>query len=128
MMYLRRDNHVALCVLRVHTDVLDLPDVVVTDCNASRDYTRFKPALEGLAGIDRELVFAEQWTHSNPIEEYRRKGIKCAEVLVPDQVDPRFIMGAYVSCTQSQNELIAKLAFAKRGTIQVTVNGNLFFQ
>jgi hypothetical protein len=44
MMSVRRTRHAELCVLRISCDVLDLPDVVVTDGNASSDYIRFGAA------------------------------------------------------------------------------------
>ena len=126
MMFVRKDNHMALCVLRVSPDVLDLHGVVVSDCNASREYARFKPAPNGLAIVDRDLVFAEYWTHlDDPIKEYRHKGVKCAEVLVPDRIEPRFIVGTYVSCPGSRDALMGM--FAGATGVEVVVNGHLFF-
>lgn len=49
--------------------------------------------------MDAREVFAEYWTRDNLIEEYRLKGIKCAEVLVPDCVATKYISGAYVANT-----------------------------
>lgn len=127
MMYKRKENHTFLCVLMVSTGVLDLPGVVITDCNAASDYTRFKPAPTGLDIVDSNLVFAEYWTHPDPFEEYRHKSIKCAEVLVPDRVDPRFISGVYVSCDESCDELTQTLTKAIL-TLEVVVNSYLFFR
>ena len=101
MLYLRKGRHHEICVLRVSTDVLDLPGVVVTDANASSDYVRFAAAPAGLAIVDREMTFAEYWTDSNQIVYYQKKAAKCAEVLVPDRVDRAFLTGAYVSCQDS---------------------------
>nr|MBA2390780.1 DUF4433 domain-containing protein [Geodermatophilaceae bacterium] len=63
MLYKRQDQHRELCVLRISTDVLDLPGVVVADQNASSGYARFEPAPSGLEIIERDMVFAEYWTH-----------------------------------------------------------------
>lgn len=117
-------QHSDLCILRVKTDVLDLPDVVVVDRNASSDYARFIPAPSGLINVDGNLVFAEFWTHpDNPIEELRHGSIICAEVLVPDSVDPDFIAGGYVSCSN------AKLSVeALNMDLDVDVNAHLFFR
>ena len=68
------------------------------------------------------MTFAENWTHPDPIEYYRRKAAKCAEVLVPDRVDPAFLMGAYVSYQQS----LGRLSGLVPG-LAVTVNPHLFF-
>jgi len=91
MMSVRRSHHFILCVLRVSTDVLDISGTVVTDGNAAGNYVRFAPAPGGLAIVDKELAFAHWWTHPDPIEYLRRKSARCAEVLVPDRVDPGFI-------------------------------------
>jgi len=107
----------------VNTDVLDLPDVIVVDRNASSNYARFAPSASGLQNIDRDLVFAEYWTHSDPIEEWYHGSIMCAEVLVPDRVDPCFAMGVYVSSSNS------KAAFdSKNIGIASTINPHLFFR
>jgi hypothetical protein len=122
MLFKRLDQHLDLCVLQVSTDVLDLPDVVVTDANASSDYARFAAAPGGLRIVDREATFAEYWTDQDPIVQLKKKSAKCAEVLVPDRVDPRFIMGAYVSCQAAMDR------FNGLGTgIPVSINAHMFF-
>lgn len=109
MLYKRRTEHPKLCVLRVDVSVLDLDGVVISDGNASSDYVRFEAAPEGLAIVDAALTFAPSWDSLNAVEYYRRKSAKCAEVLVPHQVDPALISGAYVSCEESRVNL-AELA------------------
>lgn len=77
MMYLRRHLHESLCVLRVSTDVLDLPGVVITDQNAASDYRRFGASPGALSMVDRVMVCARFWTHpDDPIAELRHKSIK----------------------------------------------------
>lgn len=124
MLYKRRGQHSVLAVLRISTDVLDLPGAVVTDGNASSDYTRFSEPRRGLERIDRSLVFAKYWTHpGDEIAEWRHKSAKCAEVLIPECVLPNYIVGAYVSTPQARDEL----SKAAPG-IDVTLNASLFFQ
>jgi hypothetical protein len=123
MLYVLQSRHTDLCILRVSTEVLNLPGVVITDSNASSDYARFSPAPRGLSIVDKEMTFAEYWTHPDPFEAMRRKSAKCAEVLVPDDVESRFITGAYVSCSES------KEAFEALGIdIPVSINSHLFFR
>jgi hypothetical protein len=122
MLYLRRNRHREICVLRVSHDVLDLPDVVVTDSNASSDYVRFAPAPDGLAIVNQELTFAEDWTDSDPVIYYRKKSAKCAEILVPDLVVPKFVTGAYVS----GHDVLAHMQALKLG-IPISVDSHLFF-
>jgi len=124
MLYKRRDRHSELCVLQISADVLDLPNVVITDRNAGGrgDYAQFRPSPSGLRIVDRSLTFAEYWTSPDQIDYWRRKAAKCAEVLVPDRVEPRFVRGAYVSCDQ------AKAALEALNTrLTVTVDRHLFF-
>ena len=91
-----RSQNQQICVLRVNVEVLDLEGVIVADRNAASSYARFYPVEAGIAALDKDLVYARYWTHQDPYEAMTRKSIKCAEVLVPERVDPRFITGAYV--------------------------------
>lgn len=123
MMYKRRDQHEQICILRISLDVLNLPKVVISDGNASSDYTKFLPASKGIEMLDLELVFAEYWTDPDYFEALRKKRIKCAEVLVPDKVAIDYIFGAYVSGETVKNRMI-ELGFNK----PVTIRPNPFFR
>jgi hypothetical protein len=105
MLFKRHRQREELCVLRISNDVLDLPGVVVTSGNASSDWVRFAAAPEGLRIVDQALVFAEHWTDKNHIVYYRKKSAKCAEVLIPDRVEPRFLKGVFVSSESSLTQL-----------------------
>ena len=123
MLRKRKDRHLEICVLRVSPDVLDLPDAIVSDQNAASDYVRFSKAPEGLAIVNREMVFAEWWKYpENQILEWRHASVKGAEVLVPDQVDARFVLGAYVSCEKAK----ASLETLNTG-LAVRIDPHLFF-
>lgn len=126
MMSKRRDLHASLCVLRVSTDVLDLPGVVVTDGNASSGSTRFAPAPDGVSIVDRVLTFAIRWVHSDPAEARRREAAKCAEVLVPERGEPAYFRGVYVSCEESRERVTAIRAGQLRKD-EVLVHEDLFF-
>lgn len=123
MMYRRQIHHRTLAVLRIRPAILDLPGVVVSDGNASSDYTRFAEAPAGLALIDTAMVFADDWSHADQIEKWRHASAKCAEVLVPDRVAPELLMGIYVSCAESRGEL-EELGLPLR----ITVDSHLFFR
>jgi len=122
MLYKWRGRHHEICVLSVSTAVLDLPGVVITDSNASSGYVRFEAAPDGLGIVNRDRTFAEYWTDGDPIEEWRKKAAKCAEVLVPDCVAPRFLGGIYVSCEQSR-EVVSALSTG----LALKVDRHLFF-
>lgn len=73
--------------------------------------------------MNKEQVFADDWRHPGDELEYmKHRSIKCAEVLVPNKIPPTYIIGAYVSCKQSQ----AKLADIAPN-LKITVDPYLFF-
>jgi hypothetical protein len=121
-----RSQHNDLCVLRINSSVLDLPNVVITSQNASSDYVRFYPSPGGLDYLDKDMVFAESWIHDNQIDEWRHKSIKCAEVLVPKRIDSVYIIGGYVfnQITKERVEALLKNASLE---LEISVNSHLFF-
>lgn len=123
MLLKRSDMHREICVLRVDANVIDLPNVVITNSNAASRYARFMPAPAGLAIIDRDRTFATWWTHEDQIEQWRHSAQKCAEVLIPDRVPADFVVGAYVSCEHSKTAL-EQLAPA----LPVVIDASMFFQ
>lgn len=124
MMYVLKANHSDMCILRVSTQVLNLPNVVITDRNASSDYVRFYDSPIGLVNIDEKLVFAHSWYYpEDGFQTYIHGSIICSEVLVPDNVLPRYIIGAIVSCTQARTTM---LEFMKDQDI--IQNPDMFFQ
>lgn len=128
MMYSIKESHNTLTVLSISPDIIDLPGIIVTDRNASRDFALFKPASDGLDMIDPELIFAERWTHPNdPIKYDEHQGIMCAEVLVPKKIEVDYIVKAYVSCDQSHETMVSILGTAGKN-LEIFINGHLFFQ
>jgi len=123
MMYKRQAQFKELCILRVRPHVIDLPGVVITDGNASGDYVRFSAAPKGLAIVDRDLTFADDWRDPDRIQYFRKKAAKCAEVLVPDKVNPADITGAYVACDEAKTALECLVK-----DITVEINSHLFFR
>lgn len=116
-----------LCVLRIQSDVLGLPGAIISDRNASSDYVRFRAAPDGLEIVDKDLVFAQYWNHPDEIEKEKHVSIKCAEVLIPDRLDSRYISGAYVSSPESKQVLEDLLEVAGL-SLNVLVNTYLFFK
>jgi len=123
MLCKKQDQNNQICILCVSPSVLDLPDVVISDRNAAADYPRFYTVKEGLAALDKNKIYARYWTNAqNQYDLWEHKSIKCAEVLIPDRVEPEYIRGAYVA-----NRTALK-AF-QRLNIQLTVSirSDIFF-
>jgi ssDNA thymidine ADP-ribosyltransferase, DarT len=104
MMYVRREHHHEMVMLRVSCEVLDLDEVVVADGNAAAGPTGFHSAPGGLAHIDAKITFAGDPRDPVLSVFWERKRRQCAEVLVPDRIPPEYITGAYVSCEESRDQ------------------------
>jgi hypothetical protein len=96
MLYKRKDVAETLCILRVSTEVLKKDGVVITDLNAASPHCRFlAPSQWQLLNFDD--IYAASWTYpDDPKATWWHRLRKCAEVLVPDRIEPRFLIGAYV--------------------------------
>jgi hypothetical protein len=107
MMFKRKDQAGELCVLRVSIDVCKLPGVVFADSNASSKYVRFlAPSQWGVLNFDD--IYAMDWRHpDDQIAYWRHAARKCAEVLVPQQVQVTFVTGAYVVDEEAEQKIVA---------------------
>lgn len=93
-----RARNSEICVLRVDPVVLDTAGVTISTRNAASAWASFWPVADGLAMIERDRIFARYWKHpADPFEEMNHKSEKCAEVLVLDRVDARFVTSGYVA-------------------------------
>jgi len=118
-----RSRNDEICILQVSPEILDLRGVIISDRNAASDWARFYTVKEGLAAINKDLVYAVSWKHpDNQYEEMKHKSIKGAEALVPDKVEPKYILGAYVATP-------AALASFKELKIKLTIEmkSGIFF-
>ncbi len=103
MLYKRQNEYDNICILKFDCSILDFDGVIVSDRNASSRYASFFPPEIGLRVIDFKLVFAADWRDDNQFEYFRKKSIKCAEVLVPYSVPFNFVL-----CAAVYNELTKK--------------------
>jgi len=122
MLSKRRDRNETICILRIETRVIGKAGVIISDRNAASDYARFYPVDEGIEVLEKDLVFARYWTHPDSFEAMRRKSIKCAEVLVPDRVEPNHIIGAYVV-----NERAFRAVQLLNVPLPAAIKGDMFF-
>lgn len=123
MLHKRLPEVDSICILRVSINVLQQPKVVITDQNAASDYVRFYAPRQWRL-LDWDDIFAMDWRHpGDQIAYWRHKSRKCAEVLVPDRIDPGMLEGAYVVNPAAEARLIA----AGFG-LPITVDPVLFFR
>ena len=123
MMFKPQEEVSDLCVLRVSTHVLQLPGAVITDCNAASDYARYLAPSQWKL-LDFDDIYAADWRHpGNSARYYQHRSRKCAEVLVPERVEPRFLIGAYVP-----NAEAAAALEALECDLPTTIDPVLFFR
>jgi len=120
MLSARRSENDNICVLRIDKAILDIEGIIITDQNAARECW-FKTVAEGLPLLNKEEIYATYWTDNDFIKQDRLKGIKCAEVLVPEIINREYIIGAYVA-----NEL-AYDRLCENCNIDVIINNKMFF-
>lgn len=118
MMYVLHADHSSLAVIRVDPAVLDLDGVIVADRNAASGSAVFRTAEEGIEALNADDVFAEWWNQDRDAKQKR-----CAEVLVPGQVPPGYVTGAYVK----SEEGAAMLSRVAGQDLVVTVDARIFF-
>ena len=123
MLFRRLSEAADLCVLQVSIDVLETSGTVITDCNAASDYVRFlAPSQASVLNFDD--IYAMDWRHqNNPSRYYQHRSRKCAEVLVPHEIKPQFLSGAYVI-----DDAAATRLGAAGFRLQVVVDPVLFFR
>lgn len=116
-------RHEDICVLRVSTAVLQSNGTVIADQNAASKYVRFyAPAQSSLLNFDD--IYARDWRHpDDQIREWQHKSRKCAEVLVPQRVQPNMLIGAYVVDDAARTRL-NQAGF----TLPINIDADFFFR
>lgn len=123
MLSKRRDRNNRICVLSVDPSVLDLPNVIISDQNASSNYVRFYPVKTGLGALNKNIIYAPFWLHpDNQLEEWAHKSAKCAEVLIPDRIESKYILSAYVA-----NEIALRAFHQLNIQLTVSIRSDIFF-
>jgi len=112
-----------MCVLQIMSEILEIPDVILTDMNAASSWANFHNSPQGLEKLDGKAIFAHSWTDHQDIRDYwRHKAQKCAEVLVTDRVESRYIFGAIVY-NSSVKDKLTQLGFK----MPIHISPEIFF-
>lgn len=123
MLYTRQNIADELCVLAVSAKVMDIEGCILTDRNAAAGLVRFYIPSEGLEKLDFNKIYAQYWTDEDPFIHREKKSIKCAEILIPNNVPPKYIVGAYVVSKKAE-ETLRNHGFTK----QIVVNPSVFYR
>lgn len=133
MMCVKRDIASTLCVLRIDSRVLCRPEVLVSTQNAARNAARFfsprsKQSLSPQSSKmlrDRAAYINKEFSATKEMKK-KRTGVLQAEALVPYELHPSYIRGAYVANAAGHAALISLLG--KNPTIPINIYPSLFVQ
>lgn len=92
-------KHLQIGILRINSDILTKPGVILTDGNWASQYTAPLPSPAGLGQLDRDFMFA-RYFHPEGADEQERMSAnrrRWAEALIPEKVPVEFIMGIHVA-------------------------------
>ena len=109
MLYSKRENQHELLILKVSTKVLGNERALFTNGNAASKISKFyKGGVNYLSEVNEKIdwvsILAEYW---NDDEDGKRK--RCAEILVPDNVEKKFIKGVIVSNRKLEKQISGTL-------------------
>ncbi|WP_157900902.1 DUF4433 domain-containing protein [Mycobacterium terramassiliense] len=121
MMYCRLHLRTAIAVVSVNPVVLDTPGTVITDLNAATSGVGFFESPGGLANLDEERVYTDDWRDPDPWVQLKQKQQRQAEVLVPHTVERQHLFGCYVC----EPQVVQRCATSG---LRVKVNKHVFFQ
>lgn len=95
MLCVKSKENDIICVLCIKKKILSFSDeIIITDQNAAKSCW-FKTVAEGLPLLKKNEIYAKYWTNK------RLKGIKCAEVLVPNMICPNLFF-IYILLTKDR--------------------------
>lgn len=110
MLYKRKGENENICILKFDRSILDIEGAIVSDRNASSAYASFYSPKDGLNEIDFRLVFSTNWLDEDQYEYFRKKSIKCAEVLIPFCIPYDYVVSAAVY-SETAKEKLTKAGF-----------------
>lgn len=90
--------------------------------NAAARDTRFLPSPGGLDQLNEDQVYAVSRDDPDPFKKIPKGRARCAELLVPDRVEPRFILGCYVDRRSRRSECASQSP-----GVLAEVNTDVFF-
>lgn len=125
-------THADYAILVIARAVLQKPGAILSTRNAAADRARFMEARKWEIGkskradIESPLSGTRQdFTERRDAFE-RKKQVRQAEALIPQQVPKEYIIGCIVSNTSTQTK-VEEAALKSGLTVPVTVNGSYFF-
>lgn len=119
MMYKKKNEDI--CVLRINKDILKYENVIFSDRNASSNYARFL-GINQVNTLDYEKIYSLDWNDEDMFQYFEKKSKKCAEILIINKIELKYIIGAYVKNEKDRQKML-HYGFCK----PITINKEIFF-
>ena len=89
-------------------EILDIEGAIISDRNAASSYANYYMPEIGLNKINYELIYERYWVDQtdDPRTAFKKKSIKCAEVLIPDFIPYEYVRFAVVVSPEVSQKLI----------------------
>ncbi len=100
-----RNKNDQICLLSINPEILDLHNVILSDRNAASSYANYYSVEEGLKNLNFNQIFMKNWKSSDYYLEQEQKSVKCAEILVPNVVEYKYVLAAAVFNNNAANKL-----------------------
>jgi len=94
-------------VIVVLDDVINVGrKVFFSNMNAACKEADFYSVTQAASKLDWDVIFGPGWNDDDPDEKKRKKAIMCAEVLIQDRVEPKFLSSIVVPTEASRSRLL----------------------
>ncbi len=123
MLCSKKSKNEEICILCISTEILNVPNVVMTDMNAAKSLVKFYDVKNGIDKLDFNRIFKKYWISENNCTYNENKGIKCAEVLIPYFIDKKYINKIIVYSENAKSKVIDSIG----RVTDVSINEKCFF-
>ena len=126
MLYCRQSERENIGILCISLDILNLPDVIVSDMNATKKIAKLMDIRDALETdvLNFDKIFARNWNSSDAKEKEIQKAYVQAEILVPNKIEPKYICEIIVVNEKAKKNL---QNIIKGYNISITIDNDIFF-
>lgn len=115
MLFVKGDLQNTICLIELSLSILSEKSFLFTDGNAAAKITKFYNSVNDLERLPWDVLNAEYW---NDFEDGKRK--RCAEVLVYQNIPPKYIIKIYCNSHETLKQLSSL-------PVQSAISEELFF-
>ena len=101
-----RDKNDQICILAINPEIINIPGTIIADSNAASTIVQFVEPEQMTSVLNFDKIYMKYWVDSNQYITTQNKLFKCAEILVPDVIPPKYFLGIIVYNEEAKNKLL----------------------